>query len=327
MTAVRPDATAGPVELELPESARTSVGAAADWLAARRDRLREDLAERGAVLVHGAPVRLPAQAARLRDALIETPTAPGESFGAREDLGRKLFSAIDWPAERVMCPQHEESYSLTVPRVLLLACLRPARTGGETLLSDARTLMRVLPDEITERFRRHGWRMSRTFRERMGLSWRAAFGVADAAELDRRCAREGIGVEWRSGGEVRLTRRRAAVVRHPATGEECWFNHAGFFNEWALDPQEREVLVAAFGSDGLPLNTRAGDGGPLTREDVRRIEDAYEANAVPVAWRAGDLLLVDNIAMANGRRPYTGQRVMVEAMGEPVALPGPPPGG
>jgi hypothetical protein len=104
------------------------------------------------------------------------------------------------------------------------------------------------------------------------------------------------------------------------TGEDCWFNHAGFFNVWALVPEDREVLLAAFGEDGLPLNTFAGDGSPLSSAEVQQIESAYDAVSQPVRWEAGDVLLLDNILMAHGRRPYTGDRVMAKAMGEPVAL-------
>lgn len=278
------------------------------------------LAERGAVLLRGTHVRTPAELGAVRDALFGVPYQPGESFGARESLAPGVYSTTRWPAERTMCPQHEESYSLTVPRVVLLGCLRPAETGGETLLSDSRRLLDVLPAPLVARLRAHGWLMTRTFRDRMGVSWREAFGVADEEALEERCARDGIEVAWRAGGVLRTTRRRAAVVRHPVTGQECWFNHAGFFNEWALVPEDREVLLAAFGQEGLPLNTFAGDGSPLAREEVLAVEEAYETVSRPVRWQAGDVLVFDNILLAHGRRPYTGDRRMAKTMATPVTL-------
>jgi hypothetical protein len=111
-------------------------------------------------------------------------------------------------------------------------------------------------------------------------------------------------------------------VSHPVTGEDCWFNHAGFFNVWALVPEDREVLLAAFGEDGLPLNTFAGDGSALSQAEVHQIEEAYDAISRPVHWQAGDVLLLDNILTAHGRRPYTGDRLMAKAMGEPVTSAG-----
>lgn len=305
-----------PPLVEVPAAERRSLAAATEWLAgvALPD-------SQGAVLVRGAPIRSPEEVARARDVLIGKPSLPGESFGSREHLGEGIYSATRWPAERMMCPQHEESYSVTVPRLVLLACLEPATTGGETLLSDSRQLLAELPAELVDRCRTHGWRMTRTFRDRLGVSWRDAFGVADRESLEERCSRDGIEFEWRNGGtELRTTRRRPAVVRHPITGEECWFNHAGFFNEWALFPEEREILVATFGPDGLPLNTFAGDGSPLSQSEVLQIEKAYEAISRPVHWQAGDLLLLDNILMAHGRRAYTGNRRMAKGMGDPVTL-------
>jgi hypothetical protein len=57
------------------------------------------------------------------------------------------------------------------------------------------------------------------------------------------------------------------VVRHPVTGQHCWFNQIPSLNEWTIAPEVREYLVDVSGAEGLPFNTRYGNGDPIG-EDV-----------------------------------------------------------
>ena len=36
-------------------------------------------------------------------------------------------------------------------------------------------------------------------------------------------------------------------MRHPLTGQRCWFNQIAFLNEWTIDPEVREYLVDVYG--------------------------------------------------------------------------------
>jgi alpha-ketoglutarate-dependent taurine dioxygenase len=322
MAVVRTEHGEGPVLLRAAGRTGREISAAVDWISDVLPEIQSSLTTRGAVLLRGLPVASVADLVPIREALLPLPPdEDGEAFAPRRALGDGLVSAIRWPPERMLCPHHEQCYSVRVPRLLMIACLRPAATGGETLLSDARQVLERLPAALVEPFRTHGWQLRRTFRERIGTSWREAFAVADVAALEDRLRRDAIGYEWLPDGALRTTRVRPAVPRHPVTGEPCWFNHAGFLSEWSLDPAEREVLLAAFGRDGLPTDTAVGDGTPLSPDDVRVIERTYEDSAVPVSWRGGDLLLLDNILTAHGRRSYTGDRQMALAFAEPVRLP------
>jgi hypothetical protein len=82
----------------------------------------------------------------------------------------------------------------------------------------------------------------------------------------------------------------------------------------------REYLVDVYGEDGLPFNTRFGNGDPIGADVVQAINGAYEANTVRERWQAGDLLLVDNVRTAHGREPYEGPRDLVVAMADAVRL-------
>ncbi|HEV8305050.1 MAG TPA: TauD/TfdA family dioxygenase, partial [Gemmatimonadales bacterium] len=114
--------------------------------------------------------------------------------------------------------------------------------------------------------------------------------------------------------------RRSAIVRHPLTAQRCWFNQIAFLNEWTLAAEVREYLVDTYGQDGLPFNTRFGNGDPIGADVVQAINEAYEANTVREGWQAGDLLVVDNVRTAHGREPFEGPREIVVAMADAVCV-------
>ena len=93
-----------------------------------------------------------------------------------------------------------------------------------------------------------------------------------------------IEFEWQPDGGLRTRQRRSAVVRHPVTGQRCWFNQIAFLNEWTIDPEVREYLVDVYGADGLPFNTRFGDGDPIGEDVVEllneRLRGQHRARAV-----------------------------------------------
>ena len=85
-----------------------------------------------------------------------------------------------------------------------------------------------------------------------------------------------------------------------------------------MAPEVHEYLVDVYGADGLPFNTRFGNGDPIGEDVVQLLNDAYEANTVREPWQAGDLLLVDNLRTAHSREPFTGPRDVVVGMGDSV---------
>jgi alpha-ketoglutarate-dependent taurine dioxygenase len=294
---------------------------AAGWAAVHRHELAEALRLHGALHVTGLAVATAADLAAIRDALGGAlGGAPVEPFAARVDLGHGVWSPPEWAADREQCLHHEEAYGLSFPALLLLACLAPARSGGQLLLGDTRAVLAALPADLADRFRVAGWRLERTFRPHFGLPLAAAFGTSDRAAVERACAERLIACEWQPDGVLHLSRRRSAVVTHPVTGDECWFNDVGFFSGWAVDAAERKLLVSAFGQRGLPFDAGFGDGRALPEADYRAILTAYEKALVRVPWQAGDLVLVDNLLTAHGREPYTGSWDVAVAPADPVPL-------
>ena len=77
-----------------------------------------------------------------------------------------------------------------------------------------------------------------------------------------------------------------------------------------------------YGEDGLPFNTRFGNGDAIGADVVQVINEVYEANTARERWQAGDLMLVDNVRTAHGREPFEGSREVLVAMADPRKLSG-----
>ncbi|HEX4249493.1 MAG TPA: TauD/TfdA family dioxygenase [Pseudonocardia sp.] len=300
-------------------------GDASGWLAGHRDALRGAVTRYGSVLVRGLALAdvagVASVAARLGGLMAEH-----EAFAPRTPYPGGVYSSTTWPANQPMCMHHELSYAHEFPALMLFACLTAPTEGGATGVADASAVLEALPPALVERFEREGWVLTRGYNEEVGASWADSFGTDEGATgraaVERYCHANGIVFEWQPDGGLRTRQRRRAVVRHPVTGRRCWFNQVAFLNEWTLDADVREYLIDDYGPDGLPFNTRFGNGDPIDARTVALIDEVYQAHTLREPWQAGDLLLVDNIGTAHSREAFTGPREVLVGMIDPVRLDG-----
>jgi alpha-ketoglutarate-dependent taurine dioxygenase len=295
--------------------------APAAWAAEHREEVRRIVLREGALLLRGLGVGTPEDVERIAGALMTRRVVEREAFARRRRHADGIYSSSEWPPDEAMCMHHELSYAVEIPSLLLFGCLGAPVTGGATAVADSHAVLQSLPPALVARFERDGWLLTRNYHQ-VGLSWADAFGTTDRTAVDRYCRGNAIEHEWRASGGLRTRQRRAAVVRHPASGQPVWFNQVAFLSAWTLDPPIREYLVETYGRDELPYDTRYGDGQPIEADVVRTINDVYQAAALREPWRDGDLLLVDNLRMAHSREPFEGPREVVVAMGDPVRLSG-----
>jgi alpha-ketoglutarate-dependent taurine dioxygenase len=243
-----------------------------------------------------------------------------EAFARRQVYADGVYSSATWPANQPMCMHHELSYTFEFPGLMLFACLSAPTAGGATAVADSRAVLDAIPAELVTRFERDGWMLTRSYNDEIGASVAEAFGTEDRGAVESYCRANAIEFAWQPDGELRTRQLRSAVVRHPTTGDRCFFNQIAFLNEWTIDPEVREYLVDMYGADGLPFNTGFGTGEPLTEEIVELINAVYEDNTVREPWQAGDLMLVDNIRTAHSREAYEGPREILVGMAEPVRV-------
>ncbi|MDX3584055.1 TauD/TfdA family dioxygenase [Streptomyces europaeiscabiei] len=288
------------------------------WAAERRDALRAAVAEHGSVLVRGLGLRDAAEVGAVFRGLTDTLMIEKEAFAPRRTYPDGVYSSTAWPSTQPMCMHHELSYTREFPGLMLFACLEAAGRGGATGVADAEAVLAALPTELTKRFERDGWLLTRSYNDEIGASIAEAFGTDDRHVVEAYCRAHSIEFAWQPDGSLHTRQRRAAVLRHPVTGRRCWFNQIAFLNEWTMDAEVREYLVDMYGADGLPFNTRYGDGDPIGADVVETLNEVYEAHTVREPWRPGDLLLVDNIRCAHSREPFEGPREVLVGLADPV---------
>jgi alpha-ketoglutarate-dependent taurine dioxygenase len=290
---------------------------ATGWAAEHRDALRAAVVERGSLLVRGLRLRDAAEVEAVFRQL-GTLMTEKEAFAARRRYSPGVYSSSVWPPNQQMCMHHELSYVLESPSLMLFACLVAPTDAGATLLADSLAVLDALPGELVTRFELSGWLLVRNYNDDFGAAVAEAFGAADRTGVERYCRANAIQFEWQPDGTLRTWQRRSAVVHHPLTGHRCWFNQIAFLNEWTIEPEVREYLVDIYGEDGLPFNTRFGNGDVIGADIVQVINETYAATTAREQWQAGDLMLVDNIRTAHGRERFEGPREVLVAMADPV---------
>ncbi|WP_083473418.1 TauD/TfdA family dioxygenase [Frankia sp. R43] len=316
LTSTEPAAPAGP--LLVVEGA----GPVTDLLHRDRARLRARLAASGAILLRGFDVGGADGLAAAVRALADEPLAYTEQSSPRSVIKGNVYTSTDYPPTAEIPLHNEMSYQAVWPLTLFFHCVRPPLTQGATPLAHVGAVHELIDPDVCAEFVRRGWMAVRTYGEDVGLRWRTAFGTDSRQEVERQCARGGLTPTWTGTDGLRTTAVRRAVHRHPVTGLPLWFNHVVIFHESSLPADVREVLLDAYGPDGLPNNSRYGDGGVIPDEVVEHLRACYRAVSVRFDYQEDDLLVVDNMAVAHGREPYTGPRRIAVAMAEPSELSG-----
>lgn len=293
---------------------------APDWISVRRPALRAALDRYGAVLLRGLAATTMDHFAAARDALIDEPFTYREKATPRSDLGQGVYSSTDLPPGHDIKLHNENSYALKFAGILLFGCITPPATGGATPVADTREVLAALPADLVERFRGIGYTLYRNYHPHLGLPWSTALGTDSKEAVEEFCRANVIAWRWQPDGGLVTSQRRPALIRHPRTGDELWFNHIAFWNEYTLSADVRDVLVSSYGPQGLPFNTAYGDGTPIGPGETAELNRAYQAALRREPWQAGDLLLLDNMLSCHGRDSFSGARKIVVSMGQPMHI-------
>lgn len=299
-------------------------GDAAGWAGKYSVALRGLATQYGSLLVRGLGLRDVAEVEAVFRRLGSLMTE-AEAFARRRRYVDGVYSSSKWPPNQPMCMHHELSYALKPPSLMLFGCLTAPASGGATPVADSQAVLYALPAKLVQRFELFGWLLIRNYNDDIGASFAEAFGTDDRRAVESYCRANAIKFEWRPDGGLRTWQLRSAVVHHPHTGQQCWFNQIAFLNEWTLAPEVREYLVDVYGEEGLPFNTRFGDGTPIDADVIQTVNEVYAAHTVREPWQPGDMLLVDNVRTAHGRDPFEGPREVVVAMADAFNVADRPP--
>ncbi len=224
-----------------------------------------------------------------------------------------VFTSTEYPATEKIPLHNEMSYTSEWPLKLWFYCQVAPAVGGETPLADSHRVYERIPAAIRDRFDARRVRYVRNYSTLFDLTWQKTFRTDSKADVEAYCRRRGIAFEWLDDG-LRTVEICQASAPHPVTGERLWMNQAHLFHISAQSAEVREYLEDAFTPDTLPRNAYFGDGAPIPDEDLTAIRAAYDAEEFMFPWQVGDVLLLDNLALAHARSPFQGPRKILVAM-------------
>jgi alpha-ketoglutarate-dependent taurine dioxygenase len=234
----------------------------------------------------------------------------------RHSISDKIYTSTDYPAEHSIFLHNEGTYWLRWPLKIYFCCLQASQQGGETPIADCRQIFARINPKVRELFIEKKVLYVRNYNDGLGLPWQTVFQTTNKAEVEEYCRKNDIEFEWKDGERLRTRFCRQAVAKHPQTGEFTWFNHATFFHISTLETKIREALLTLKEED-LPNNTYYGDGYPIEASVLDELRDAYYQEKISFPWKAGDILMLDNMSIAHGREPFIGQRQVLVGMAEP----------
>src|SRR5579875_119391 len=233
----------------------------------------------------------------------------------RSKVGRNVYTSTEYPPEFTISMHNELSYAARWPARLLFFCERAPSSGGATPVADGAAWLESLDPEVRAAFA-GGVRYTQNLHDGYGLgkSWQDTFETDDRAAVEAYLAGAGATWQWTAAG-LRVQQVRPATITSPATGAEVWFNQA---DQWhpAMLGDEGAALAGIMAEDEMPQSVTFADGGPIPADYVAQVRDRGLAVAVDVDWHAGDLLLIDNVLVAHGRRPFSGPRRVLVAMSD-----------
>ncbi len=278
----------------------------AAWTKENRDELRADLYRHGALLLR-SPQRPDFD--EVYNAFSGKPIDFQGGAAIRSRVGKSTYTASEYP-ENLDIRQHSEfCYAHDWPMLLFFQCDVEPQDRGQTPLTDNRRLMREIPEEIRREFAERGLLYVRGYG--YNRTWQRSYETDSREEVEALCAAEGRRVEWVGDDQLRTYERRDAIARHPVTGEEVWFNYAHGFHISRMDSGIREALSTSpedTDEQLWPNNVYWGDGSEIDGEVINVVNDIVEKCTVQFDWRTGDVLIVDNMLAAHGRRPFSGPR-------------------
>ncbi|GIG88299.1 TauD/TfdA family dioxygenase [Plantactinospora endophytica] len=235
----------------------------------------------------------------------------------RTKVGKNVYTSTEYPPEFTISMHNELSYAHQWPSRLMFFCHTAAETGGATPVVDGVRWLESLDPEVRAAYT-GGVRYTQNLHDGFGLgkSWQDTFETSDRDEVEAFLSSTEANWEWKPDGGLRVTQDRPSTTRHPVTGVEVWFNQSDQWHPAALGDETAKSLAEVLPPDELPQSVTFADGSPIPDEYVIQVRDRGLESAVDVDWRQGDVLLIDNVLVGHGRRPFTGRRRVLVAMSD-----------
>lgn len=303
-----------PLVYAMPLNSGKDLDAVCAWVKANKTCLERELSLHGAILFRGFPV--------VTDQDFDTfirffefknfTYTDSLSNAVRRNRTERVFTANEAPANIAIYLHHEMAQTPVYPSGLFFFCEHPATTGGATPLCRSDVLlkqMEALMPDFVRACETKGVRYTNTmpFEEDLqsgqGRSWRSTLNAQDKVGAEAKLKSLGYQWEWLPEDNLRVTTPVLPAVRTLADGRRVFFNQ----------------LIAAFQGWQDKRNVAQksicfGDGSVIDPQAMASVIELAEKLSFDLAWRAGDVALVDNSLVMHGRRPFQGERRVLASL-------------
>lgn len=327
-----------------------------EFLSSNSSQIVEDIATHGAILLRGFDLRCPQD---FESATLAISHFRGINEYLMSEPGRERMADTQFVLHTnnlyrtggglYLGGFHSENYySPDVPSYIAFFCEQAPRIGGETGLVNTAKLFNDLPDALKTRLTQRAYWVAAWPLAKMG----SRYGL-DAQQMEQFCLDSGLPVVTRYGQKYALM-YKPCVIEHPITKEHALaFNYSVELLKYGLDRAIQKSFLPDYSSKewllhrlswrfpviGLldKLDVLFRDPGTAWRALTRKPFDTcigaiFDKEAIGLLatnirkwyssfkWRAGDVLIVDNLKMAHSGMPGSGARTLRVLICNPIRM-------
>ena len=286
------------------------------WVTSNQEFIETNLFKYGAILFRNFKIKSIVEFEKLIGAISSELLEYTYRSTPRTQVSGKIYTSTEYPATQFIPLHNEMAYSRSWPMKIWFFCVKSAQQGGETPIADSRKVFESIPSKIREKFIEKQVMYVRCYGKSLDLPWQEVFQTTNKADVEDYCRNAGIEFEWKGSNNLITRQVCQAVATHPQTGDSVWFNQAHLFHISSLSPEVNKLLLAEFKDEELPRNAYYGDGSTIEISVLDKIREVYKQEAVLFSWQSGDILMLDNMLVAHGRKPFVGLRKVVVGMSE-----------
>jgi alpha-ketoglutarate-dependent taurine dioxygenase len=284
---------------------------------------KDDLLEHGAILFRGFPVDTVEKFSSVVSSVSDARLNYTYRSTPRTSLGGEVFTATEFPQTQEIPLHCENAYQRDWPMLVAFCCLQPATSGGATPIASVSAATKAIGSTLMDEFEQRKVKYVRHYRPYVDLPWETVFQTSDKNEVARFCEKVDIEHSWLDEETLRTGQVCQGVATHPITGEKVFFNQAHLFHVSSLGDDTAQSMIDMFGADGLPRQSFFGDGAEIGPGVLQAVRSALNQQTYDVAWERGDVLLLDNMQFAHGRRTFAGPRKIAVSLCNPYSSQAP----
>jgi alpha-ketoglutarate-dependent taurine dioxygenase len=300
------------------------------FLKTNGEPLRALLLKYGAILLRGFPIQGAQQFSQVIEGLQLgrfVNYIGGDS--PRDKVEDKVYTSTEAPPT-LHIPLHQElSFVKNHPRHIYFYCETAPRSQGETIIGDARKILRAIDPDVLERFKVKGLKYTSNYYHKNALmrwvnrmqrahkSWTEVFETENKKAVEKHCATQEFEWQWTKNDWLRIMQTRPATLMHPITNEEVWFNQAHLydFNPKLLGWSRYLGAKLFYWRRHTLLHEIAhADNSKVAKQDLYHILDVLHENTIAYPWQKNDVMVLDNILTMHGRAPFEGPRRVLTAL-------------